>query len=235
MSMPPSMRRFITGLTSASLRTRSPIIIVPPSDGRKATQEPSARLGLSATPSTVIWRSVRGRHHLWPPPARMVPGLPRIWSILPQSTSVASALEAATATSSAKWKGRRGMRDLLSMSAGSRGNAIFGRRPTVCFLLPMGTPRIQGVIHDEPVAQQLLVIGVDRRESQRNGVEAGRLRRQIEPAGIRAADYGGEARERRIVQVVLRQKGVETALWPVMAQRYARHVKRQRARGLGHP
>jgi len=59
------------------------------------------------------------------------------------------------------------------------------------------------------------------------------LRRQIEPAGIRPADYFGEAFQCRIIQVVLRQKCVETAFWPVVGQRYARHVKRQRAGGLG--
>src|SRR4051812_32940123 len=57
---PPSASFFITGLTSSAVSTRSPITMAVPPWLRNASQLPSAKPGLIATPSTVTCRSVRG-------------------------------------------------------------------------------------------------------------------------------------------------------------------------------
>ena len=81
----------MTGFTSSWVSTRSPITMAPPPAGWKASQEPSARAGSIATPSSVTLRSVRGRPNLWTPPGWSAPGLPRTSSTRFQSVSAATA------------------------------------------------------------------------------------------------------------------------------------------------
>ncbi len=51
----------MTGVTSSSVSTRSPITIAASPIRLKATHEPSASAGLSRTPPAVTCKSVRGR------------------------------------------------------------------------------------------------------------------------------------------------------------------------------
>ncbi len=60
ISKPASSSFVITGPTSVSVSTSSPVTQAPSCTGLNATQPASARLGLSVTPSIVTLRSVRG-------------------------------------------------------------------------------------------------------------------------------------------------------------------------------
>src|SRR5215212_10004090 len=61
-SMPPFCNASITGVTSDSSSTRSPIAITwPPPISLNAAHDPSASAGLIATPSSVTARSPRGK------------------------------------------------------------------------------------------------------------------------------------------------------------------------------
>ena len=68
ISMPLSARRLMTGPTSASVKTRSPMTMVWSLISWKASQEPSASAGLIAIPSSVTLRSGRGRLKRCTPP-----------------------------------------------------------------------------------------------------------------------------------------------------------------------
>ena len=58
---PVSIILVITGLISVSSSTRSPMTMAPPCIGLNATHPPSASAGLMVTPSSVTFRSVRGK------------------------------------------------------------------------------------------------------------------------------------------------------------------------------
>src|SRR5205085_8480387 len=73
---PPSCSFVITGITSSSVSTRSPITIVSLPIFLKATHEPSASAGLTATPPTVTCKSLRGRLTLYTSPGCIEPSLP---------------------------------------------------------------------------------------------------------------------------------------------------------------
>jgi len=60
-SIPPSISFFMTGLTSSIVSTRSPMTIPWSPIVSNASQPPKAKPGLSSTPSSVTFRSVRGR------------------------------------------------------------------------------------------------------------------------------------------------------------------------------
>ena len=55
------MAAVITGVISLSSKTRSPIIIALPWTGLKAVHPPSANAGFIVTPSSVTFKSVRGK------------------------------------------------------------------------------------------------------------------------------------------------------------------------------
>ena len=60
-SIPPSMSFFMTGLTSSMVSTKSPIAMPLSPIFSNASQLPSAKPAFSSTPSSVTFRSVRGR------------------------------------------------------------------------------------------------------------------------------------------------------------------------------
>src|SRR5215471_2919298 len=66
----------ITGSTSSSARTRSPITMESLPGLLKATHEPRASAGLTSTPATVTFISPRGSPNLWAPSGWSCPGRP---------------------------------------------------------------------------------------------------------------------------------------------------------------
>src|ERR1035437_671299 len=74
--MPPSWSFNMTGSTSSSVRTKSPMTIAPPPSRLNAAHEPNARLGLISTPSSMTWRSFRGIPNLITSPGSIWPGRP---------------------------------------------------------------------------------------------------------------------------------------------------------------
>src|SRR2546430_232765 len=85
-SIPPSWSSPRTGAISLSSRTRSPMSMASESlTCMNPTHEPSARVGLTATPATVTWRSPRGRPTVYAPSGCSAPGLPSPWSTRFQS------------------------------------------------------------------------------------------------------------------------------------------------------
>src|SRR6516164_1207876 len=83
----------MTGLTSVSSSTRSPIIMACPCIGLNAIQPPSAKAGLIATPSKATTRSLRGKPYRCTSPVTAA-FLPKASSTFCQSVSCALAAEA---------------------------------------------------------------------------------------------------------------------------------------------
>src|SRR5438045_2684923 len=78
--MPPSCSAEMTGLTSDSSRTRSPMAMAWPRLSLKATHDPRASAGFTVTPPAVTVRSPRGNETLYTPPACSEPARPRACS-----------------------------------------------------------------------------------------------------------------------------------------------------------
>ena len=86
--------------------------------------------------------------------------------------------------------------------------------------------------------QHLVVVLEARAQAQRDGEQPRRLRRQVEPLGVRAADDRGELVERRIVEPVLREERIEAAPLADVRELDPRHVVGDGAGLLGdraHP
>src|SRR5215469_8023113 len=95
--------------------------------------------------------------------------------------------------------------------------AITGRRPVMRLALEPRAPGIERVVHHHAVAQHLVVIGEDVREAERERIEAGRLRREVEPRGVGAANDNRKLLQRRVLQLVFREEGIEAAALADMA------------------
>src|ERR1051326_6195956 len=121
---------------------------------------------------------------------------------------------------------------LSQRRVGLGGAEISFRRPGVSFALKSGAPGIQGVIEDNPMAQHLVVVFEDVGEPKGDGVEAGRLRGEVETRGVRPPYNLGEVLQGWIVQRVLGEEGIEAAQLTDMAEFDAGDVIRDGA-GLG--
>src|SRR5690242_19839523 len=75
---------------------------------------------------------------------------------------------------------------------------VRGRIPGVDLVLAALAPRVERVVHHHAVLEHLVVVRVLPREPQRDCREAARLRREIQPRGVRAAHDDCELRERGI-------------------------------------
>src|SRR5579872_52839 len=98
ISIPPAISFAMTGLTSSSVSTRSPITIACSPTAEKASQPPSAKPDLMSTPSSVTLRSVRGKPTRYTPPGMRLPFLP---SASPTLSQAGSAVAGETDVSSA--------------------------------------------------------------------------------------------------------------------------------------
>src|SRR5258708_13589458 len=56
-----------------------------------------------------------------------------------------------------------------------------------------------------------MIVRYRRREAERNGIEAGGFRSQVEARGIRTANDHSELRQGRIIELVLLEEGIEAA------------------------
>src|SRR5215207_8623357 len=117
--------------------------------------------------------------------------------------------------------------------AGSSGGGGHLRRPAVRLTSKLTAPAVERVVEDEAVPQHLMVVLEARAQAERDGEQPRRLRRQVEPLGVRAADDAGELVERGIVQSVLGEEGVEAAALADMRELDPRHVVRGGAGLLG--
>src|SRR5579872_3931831 len=97
ISMPPSISLSMTGFTSLSSNTRSPMTMACPPIGLNVTQPPSASAGFMLTPSNVTARSDRGKPYRCASPETAA-FLPRAASTFCQSISCALTAEADKAT-----------------------------------------------------------------------------------------------------------------------------------------
>jgi hypothetical protein len=61
------------------------------------------------------------------------------------------------------------------------------------------------------MAQHLVIVSYRRGEAERNGVEAGGLRSQVEARRIGTANDHSELRQSRTIEVVLLEEGIEAA------------------------
>jgi hypothetical protein len=59
-------------------------------------------------------------------------------------------------------------------------------------VLALPAPRIQRVVHHHAVARHLVVVGEGQRQAERDGVQAGGLRREVQARGVGAAHDRGE-------------------------------------------
>ncbi len=59
------------------------------------------------------------------------------------------------------------------------------------FALCIATPAIQGIVHRHARLQLGMIVAVDARQTERDGEEPSRLRRQIKPIGIGTANDRG--------------------------------------------
>src|SRR5215212_469273 len=107
-------------------------------------------------------------------------------------------------------------------------------RPAVGLAFQLAAPAVERVVEHEAVPQHLVVVAEARPQAERDGEEPGRLGRQVEPLGIRAADDPGELVECRIVQPVLRQERVEAAPLAHVRELDPRHVVGNGAGLFGH-
>jgi hypothetical protein len=94
----------------------------------------------------------------------------------------------------------------------------------VCLILKMCTPGIERVVHEEPVAEHLVIVRDRRGKAERNGIEPSALRRKIESRGVSAPDDQRQALQAEIGQLVFGDKGIEAAPLPDMAQLHIRNV-----------
>src|SRR6266542_4018612 len=88
-STPPSSSFVITGVTSSSVSTRSPITHVISPVFLNATHEPRARACLSSIPETTTFRSLRGKLTLYTSPGCIEPALTSACSTGFQSAAAA--------------------------------------------------------------------------------------------------------------------------------------------------
>jgi len=87
----------------------------------------------------------------------------------------------------------------------------------VCLVLQSGAPGVEGVVHDEPVTQHLVVVSYGRGEAERNGIEACGLRGQVEPRRVARARWWPTA-TKRVFELILLEEGVEAAELADMGQ-----------------
>src|SRR5688500_18175628 len=95
--------------------------------------------------------------------------------------------------------------------AGSSGGSGHLGRPAVGLALQLAAPAVQRAVAHEAVPQLLVVVLEARAQAERDGEEPRRLRRQVEPLGVRTPDDAGELVERGIVQPELGRERVEAA------------------------
>lgn len=62
------------------------------------------------------------------------------------------------------------------------------------------------------MTQHLVVVGKTVRQPQRDRIETGRLRGEVEPRRVGAPDDGRQLLQSRLIQPVLGEESVETAL-----------------------
>jgi hypothetical protein len=68
---------------------------------------------------------------------------------------------------------------------------LHARRPVMRLGLAGAAPGVERVVHHQAVAQHLVVVGKDVRQAERDRIQAGRLRRQVQPRGVGAPHDGG--------------------------------------------
>src|SRR5215471_3355425 len=107
------------------------------------------------------------------------------------------------------------------------------RVPIVPLLATVAAPGVEGVIDGHPVLQHRVIVGVDNRKAQRHGQQTRRLRCQLEPRRIGATDDQREHVERRILDAVLLQEGVETTQLAIMRKRLGPGDIVRRGPGVG--
>jgi len=70
----------------------------------------------------------------------------------------------------------------------------------VGFILGIAAQGIERVVEHHAVAQLLVVVHKHPRQAERDRVESGRLRREVEPRGVRATHDDSQPGQRRVVE-----------------------------------
>src|SRR6266403_3496084 len=102
-----------------------------------------------------------------------------------------------------------GLSLILAMSGAGRGRA---------------TVRVQSVVCVELPTHVVVVVLGDGLKAGGQRIQARRLRRQLACVGIRAAHDEGERAERRILELVFLQEGIERAMVSVVSELHPRNV-----------
>ena len=118
------------------------------------------------------------------------------------------------------------MRSLTVAALASRSSRRVpnaGRRaplgiPAVRLVVHVATPREERVVDDESVLELFVIVAVVVRQPERDREQSGRLRREIQARGVRAAHDSRDLVERGIVEAVLREQSVEAAEWPLVRE-----------------
>ena len=84
-------------------------------------------------------------------------------------------------------------------------------------------PRVERVVNDHPMLQQLVIIREYGRKAERRGKQARGLWRELRPTGVRTAHDHRQLGQGRICQLIALQKRIETAEFPHMGQFDVRH------------
>src|SRR5918999_5183185 len=101
-------------------------------------------------------------------------------------------------------------RGFISYVVANRSGGHLGW-PAVRFALELAAPAVERVVKHEAMVQHLEVVLEARAQTQRDGEQPSRLRREIEALSIGAPHDAGELMERRLLQPVLGEERVEAA------------------------
>src|ERR1051325_7068643 len=93
----------------------------------------------------------------------------------------------------------------------------------------LATPRVKRVVHDEAMAQLLVVVGKQARQPKRDRQEPRRLRSEVESRRVSRPDDRGDRVDGRILDAVLLDERVEAAARTDVRQLDPLYVVRNRA------
>jgi len=91
-------------------------------------------------------------------------------------------------------------------------------------------PGVERLVQRQAVLQQLVIVSVESRQTERHRAKPRRLGRELEPPGIGPAHDRRKPRKRRLAQLVFLQERVETAERADMSELDAIDVVRNRTR-----
>ncbi|GCC47213.1 hypothetical protein chiPu_0031396, partial [Chiloscyllium punctatum] len=118
---------------------------------------------------------------------------------------------------------------LLDVTSGPDG----ARGPIVRLGLQRAAPGVERVVDDHAVLQHLVVIGEVGGEAERDREQAAALRAQIVPRRVGAPDNRRQMVERRILDLVDAQNGIERAAFALVREFHAIDIVGNPARPLG--